>query len=118
MNSLNPRPEVDQGTKPVHIPSTRRRQLAAAIHLGYGPMSSFNVSKALRTLGLAAALMGPLVAGTAFADGEYVVGPAASQSWTQSTSRTPLAHDAARTTGGFQSLLEQSGATGNGGQHN
>jgi hypothetical protein len=81
-------------------------------------MSSLHVSKTLRTLGLAAALMSPLVAGTAFADGEYVVGPTASQSWTQSTSRTPLARDAARTTGGFQSLLEQSGATGNGGQHN
>jgi hypothetical protein len=68
-------------------------------------------SKTLRTLALAAALMSPIAAGTAFADGEYVAGPTAVGSWTQADSRTPLAGHSAQT------VLEQSGATGGGGQH-
>jgi hypothetical protein len=67
-------------------------------------------SKTLRTLALAAALMSPVMAGAALADGEYVAGPTAVGSWTQADSRTPLA-------GGAAQSLEQSGATGGGGQH-
>jgi hypothetical protein len=73
-------------------------------------MSSFSFSKTLRTLGLAAALMSPVVAGSAFAEGEYVAGPTAVGSSTQSDSRTLLAGN------GYQTL-EQTGATGGGGQH-
>ncbi|HEY8613543.1 MAG TPA: hypothetical protein VIL69_19945 [Roseomonas sp.] len=75
-------------------------------------MSSFNLTKALRTLGLAAALMSPILAGSAFAEGTYIAGPTASQAWSQTDARTPLAgNDAA------QNFLLRSGATGNGGQH-
>jgi hypothetical protein len=85
-------------------------------------MSSFSVSRTLRTLGLAAALMSPLVAGSAFADGEYISGPTAYPAWSQSDARTPLAgSNAAQSNSGQsnsgQSWLEQSGATGGGGQH-
>ncbi|WP_424136306.1 hypothetical protein [Roseomonas chloroacetimidivorans] len=83
-------------------------------------MFSVNLSRALRTLGLAAALMSPLAAGHAFADGEYIAGPTAVGSWAQAhpESRTPLAGQSARTQGeAALESLEQSGATGAGGQH-
>jgi hypothetical protein len=73
-------------------------------------------SKTLRTLALAAALMSPVLAGSAFADGHYVAGPSAVGSWTQADSRTPLASNRA-TQGSNQTSLEKSGATGGGGQH-
>jgi hypothetical protein len=73
-------------------------------------------SKTLRTLALAAALMSPILAGTAFAEGHYVAGPTAVGSWTQADSRTPLASNSA-TQGSNQTSLEKSGATGGGGQH-
>jgi hypothetical protein len=84
-------------------------------------------SKTLRTLALAAALMSPIVAGSAFADasidaigaaqarGGYK-GPTAFGAWMQSNSRSPLASNNA-TQGNNQTSLEQSGATGGGGQH-
>jgi hypothetical protein len=85
-------------------------------------------SKTLRTLALAAALMSPIVAGIAFAAdvpidaigaaharGGYK-GPAAFGAWEQPNGRTPLASNNA-TQGSNQTSLEQSGATGGGGQH-
>jgi hypothetical protein len=84
-------------------------------------MSSLNLSKTLRTLGLAAALVSPLAAGHAFADGEYISGPTAYPAWsqTQLESRTPLASNSANQSQGDAAVqsLEQSGATGGGGQH-
>jgi hypothetical protein len=73
-------------------------------------------SKTLRTLTLAAALMSPIIAGTAFAEGHYVAGPTAVGSWGQADSRTPLASNSA-TQDSNQTSLEKSGATGGGGQH-
>ncbi|MBP0493945.1 hypothetical protein [Roseomonas indoligenes] len=65
----------------------------------------------LRTIALAAALIGSLAA-PAFADQERVpAGATASSAWTQSGNRTPLAG------GSGQTMLEMSGATGGGGQH-
>jgi hypothetical protein len=78
-------------------------------------MSSFNFSKTLRTLGLAAALIGGAVS-PSLADGEYVPGATAVGSWTQTDSRTALAGGHV-TQGQNQTQLEQSGATGGGGQH-
>jgi hypothetical protein len=84
-------------------------------------------SKTLRTLALAAALMSPIMAGSAFADapldaigaaqarGGYK-GPTAFGAWNPADSRTPLASNNA-TQGSGQTYLEQSGATGGGGQH-
>jgi hypothetical protein len=71
-------------------------------------------SKTLGTLALAAALMSPVMAGAALADGEYVSGPTAVGSSGQADSRTVLASGL---TGGAAQSLEQSGATGGGGQH-
>ncbi|MBP0492947.1 hypothetical protein [Roseomonas indoligenes] len=63
-----------------------------------------------RTLALAAALIGSLAA-PAFADQDRVPeGATASGRWTAGDSRTPLA-------GSTADRLEQSGATGGGGQH-
>ncbi|SHJ98112.1 hypothetical protein SAMN02745194_03868 [Roseomonas rosea] len=78
-------------------------------------MSSPMISKTLRTLGLAAALMGATAA-PSLAEGFYVAGPTAVPAWTQQAdSRTPLASNGA--VNAAQSFLERSGATGNGGQH-
>jgi hypothetical protein len=83
-------------------------------------------SKTLRTLTLAAALMSPVVAGTAFAADSRIEaaharggykGPTAFGAWTQADSRTPPAGNNAAQGNGGQSFLEQSGATGGGGQH-
>ncbi|WP_338661204.1 hypothetical protein VQH23_13245 [Pararoseomonas sp. SCSIO 73927] len=66
----------------------------------------------LRTLALAAALIGS-VAAPAFADQDRVPeGTTASGRWVAAESRTPLAGNAAG------NLLEQSGATGGAGQQN
>jgi hypothetical protein len=78
-------------------------------------MPSFKLSRTLRTLGLAAALIGSAVS-PSFADGEYVPGATAVGSWTQTGSRAPLAGGHV-TQGQNQTQLEQSGATGGGGQH-
>jgi hypothetical protein len=68
----------------------------------------------IRTLALAAALIGSIAA-PAFADQDRVPeGATASGAWTQSGSRTPLAGNVA---GAGDTLLERSGATGGGGQH-
>jgi hypothetical protein len=69
--------------------------------------------KLLRSLTLAAALMGAAAA-PALADGEYISGPSAVGSW-QSETRTPLAGNAVQNSA--VDSLEQSGATGGGGQH-
>ncbi|MBP0444802.1 hypothetical protein J8J14_08390 [Roseomonas sp. SSH11] len=79
-------------------------------------MSNPMMSKTLRTLGLAAALIGATAA-PSLAEGFYVAGPTALPAWTQQAdSRTPLA---GRSTApnAAQTFLERSGATGNGGQH-
>ncbi|MBP0494094.1 hypothetical protein [Roseomonas indoligenes] len=71
-------------------------------------MSSF------RILALAAALIGSAAA-PAFAASDYLPGATAVPAWTAAdNSRTPLASNADRS---GQTLLEQSGATGGGGQH-
>jgi hypothetical protein len=79
-----------------------------------------NISNTLRALGLAAALMGPMMAAPAFADGEYIAGPTTVGSWADAhpESRTPLASRSKAMTQGQAALqsLEQSGATGSGGQ--
>ncbi|HEY8614125.1 MAG TPA: hypothetical protein VIL69_22925 [Roseomonas sp.] len=79
-------------------------------------MSASNLSKTLRTLGLAAALIGGAVS-PSFAEGTYVVGPTASPAWSQTDTRTPLAGYGAAQASATQNFLERSGATGNGGQH-
>ncbi|MBB5694885.1 hypothetical protein [Muricoccus pecuniae] len=79
-------------------------------------MSSSNLSRTLRSLGLAAALIGAAAA-PAFAEGTYVPGPVASPAWTASAARTPLAGNGAASTTPAQNFLERSGATGNAGQH-
>ncbi|MBP0446309.1 hypothetical protein J8J14_16165 [Roseomonas sp. SSH11] len=69
-----------------------------------------------KTLALAAALMGAAVT-PSLAEGFYVAGPTAQPLWTQAGSRTPLASPAATQGNAALNLLERSGATGNGGQH-
>jgi hypothetical protein len=73
-------------------------------------------SKPFRILVLTAALTSPALAGTAFATGYSVVpGAATSQRWTHKDSRTML--DGVGMTQISETYLEQSGATGGGGQH-
>ncbi|WP_161993522.1 hypothetical protein [Muricoccus nepalensis] len=81
-------------------------------------MSRFSFSQALRTLGLAAVAVSPLVAGSAFADGFDGLGPSAYPAWTQTTSRTPLAarNNASPLSNPQQAFLLRSGATGGEGQ--
>ena len=82
-------------------------------------MSSFTLPRGLRALGLAAVVLTPLAAGTAFAEGYDGLGPSAYPAWTASQSRTPLASpsrpDVTRTPA--QVFLQRSGATGGDGQH-
>jgi len=81
-------------------------------------MSSFSVSKTLRTLGLAAVAMSPLLAGSASAEGFDGRGPSAVPAWVPSGNRTPLAATTDVSARGDvrQSFLERSGATGGAGQ--
>jgi hypothetical protein len=46
-----------------------------------------------------------------------VAGPTAVSAWSQADSRTPLASNEMSRGNAAQNLLERSGATGNGGQH-
>ena len=78
-------------------------------------MSSVNLTKTLRALGLAAAVMGSFVAQGASARTLYTVdGPISVPETTIQQSRTPLASPAQSPA---QAFLERSGATGGGGQH-
>jgi hypothetical protein len=70
----------------------------------------------IKTLALAAALLAGAAA-PSFAEGFYVAGPTAVRAWTQADSRTPLASNETSPANAAQNLLERSGATGNGGQH-
>jgi hypothetical protein len=73
-------------------------------------------SAPFRILVLAAALTSPALAGTALATGYSVVpGAVTSQRWTHKDSRTML--DGVGMTQIGETYLEQSGATGGGGQH-
>lgn len=78
-------------------------------------MSVSNLSKALRTLGLAAALMSPVLAQDAFARTVWTVdGPqTAPEAAVGATGTQPQG----RTTSPALNFLEQSGATGGNGQH-
>lgn len=81
-------------------------------------MARFNVSRLLRTLGLAAAVTSPFLAVAAFAEGFDGRGPSAVPAWTMTDSRTPLAAGlgTAPAVTSQQSLLLRSGATGGSGQ--
>ncbi|MBI0535609.1 hypothetical protein D9599_08495 [Roseomonas sp. KE2513] len=80
-------------------------------------MFSFSFSKSLRTLGLAAVAVSPLIAGSAFAEGFDGRGPTALSAWTHSEARTPLAATNPASAGASQqSYLQRSGATGGQGQ--
>lgn len=88
-------------------------------------MNSFNLPAALRGLGLAAAVLSPLVAGSAFADGYDGLGPSANPAWSQVQNRaqnqaqvrTMLASPANGLNTPAQHFLARSGATGGDGQH-
>jgi len=72
--------------------------------------------KSLRTLALAAALLGAAAA-PSLAEGNAVPGPTAVGAWPSTGSRTPLAGRGAVQMTPQQRFLELSGATGGGGQH-
>lgn len=81
-------------------------------------MFSFNLARTLRALGLAAVVVSPLAAGTAFADGYDGLGPSAYPAWSQAQTRTMLASPQANQTNTpAQNFLVRSGATGGDGQH-
>lgn len=76
--------------------------------------SAMTTSTAFRTLALAAAMTGSVLAGAARADvGAPSYGPSASPAWSATDARAPLAGPDAPA----QGSLERSGATGGGGQH-
>ena len=78
-------------------------------------MSPFNMTKTLRALGLAAAVMGSFVAQDVSARTLATVdGPIEVPDHVIQRSRTPLASPAQTPA---QNFLERSGATGGGGQH-
>ncbi|WP_338665794.1 hypothetical protein VQH23_11570 [Pararoseomonas sp. SCSIO 73927] len=75
-------------------------------------------SRTIRTLALAAALVGPVMAGAAHAEtGAPAFGaPSLYKSWNPAdAARTPLASPEVNSPA--QSMLQESGATGGGGQH-